>query len=72
MKERMVEQEKPITQVLAADQKSHHLLHTWQDIEVLEAITKALKQDFTDALSGEEYVRVSYVKLVLVYSVQTL
>ncbi|XDV18076.1 hypothetical protein PO909_023848 [Leuciscus waleckii] len=49
------------------DQKSRHLLPTWQDIDVLEAITKALKplQDFTDALSGEEYVSVSYVKPVL-------
>ena len=34
---------------------------------MLEAITKALKplQDFTDALSGDEYVSVSYVKPVL-------
>ncbi|KAI2658659.1 E3 SUMO-protein ligase ZBED1 [Labeo rohita] len=67
MMERVLEQEKAITQVLAADQKSRHLLPTWQDIDVLEAITKALKplQDFTDALSGEEYVSVSYVKPVL-------
>ncbi|KAK0146745.1 hypothetical protein N1851_013952 [Merluccius polli] len=31
---------------------------TWQEIEVLEAVQKALKilQDFTNALLGEEYV----------------
>ncbi|RXN36491.1 zinc finger BED domain-containing 1-like protein [Labeo rohita] len=33
----------------------------WQDVEVLEAVNK----DFTDALSGEHYVSVSYVKPVL-------
>ncbi|CAM4578191.1 unnamed protein product [Leuciscus chuanchicus] len=37
------------------------------DIEVLESIQKALKplQDITDALSGEEYVTISYVRPVL-------
>ncbi|XDV29425.1 hypothetical protein PO909_032555 [Leuciscus waleckii] len=48
-------------------QKSRHLAPTWQDIEVLESIQKALKplQDITDALSGEEYVTISYVRPVL-------
>ncbi|KAJ8381766.1 hypothetical protein SKAU_G00025440 [Synaphobranchus kaupii] len=57
MMERMLEQEKAVTQVLAADQKSRHLIPTWQDIKVWEAITTALTplQAFTDALSGEEY-----------------
>ncbi|XP_069395198.1 E3 SUMO-protein ligase ZBED1-like [Paralichthys olivaceus] len=37
------------------------------DLEVLEAVQKVLKplQDFTDALSGEEYITLSYVKPVL-------
>ncbi|XP_035984709.1 proline-rich protein 36-like [Fundulus heteroclitus] len=37
------------------------------DIEVLESIHKALHplQEFTDALSGEEYVSISYLKPVL-------
>lgn len=67
MIERFLEQERAITKVLSADKKARHLIPTWQDIEVLEAIQKALKpfQDFTDALSGKEYVTISYVRPVL-------
>ncbi len=67
MIERFLEQEAAITKALSADKKSMHLVPTWQDIEVLESIQKALKplQDFTDALSGEEYVTISYVRPVL-------
>ncbi|XP_073667609.1 E3 SUMO-protein ligase ZBED1-like [Paramisgurnus dabryanus] len=38
-----------------------------QDVDVLEAVNKVLSplQDFTDALSGEQYVSVSYLKPVL-------
>lgn len=47
--------------------KTRHLTLTWQDIEVLESIHKALHplQEFTDVLSGEEYVSVSYLKPVI-------
>ncbi|KAJ8358392.1 hypothetical protein AAFF_G00010390 [Aldrovandia affinis] len=67
MMERVLEQEKAIIQVLAADKKTRHLVPTWQDIQVLELVTAALKplQDFTDALSGEMYVTVSYLKPVI-------
>ncbi len=67
MIERVLEQEKAITQVLAADKKTRHLVPTWQDIMVLESVTAALKplQDFTDALSGEAYISVSYLKPVI-------
>ncbi|CAM4526972.1 unnamed protein product [Leuciscus chuanchicus] len=67
MIERFLEQEKAITRVLGADKKTHHLVPTWQDLEVLEATNKAVKplQDFTDALSGESYVSVSCIKPVL-------
>ncbi|XP_057195870.1 E3 SUMO-protein ligase ZBED1-like isoform X1 [Triplophysa rosa] len=67
MIERVLEQEKAITQVLAADKKTRHLVPTWQDIMALESVTAALKplQDFTDALSGEAYVSVSYLKPVI-------
>lgn len=52
---------------MAADKKTRHLVLTWQDLEVLESVHKALKPllEFTDALSGESYVTVSYVKPVL-------
>ena len=61
MIERVLEQEEALTQVLRADKKTRHLVLTWQDIEVLEAVSKALSPlvDFTDALSGEQYVSVS-------------
>ncbi|KAJ4948757.1 hypothetical protein JOQ06_020280 [Pogonophryne albipinna] len=47
--------------------KTRHLVPSWQDIEVLESINNALcpLQEFTDALSGEAYVSVSYLKTVL-------
>lgn len=40
---------------------------SWQDIDVLQSINKALKPllEFTDSLSGESYVSVSYLKPVL-------
>ncbi|KAL1276600.1 hypothetical protein QQF64_036223 [Cirrhinus molitorella] len=46
---------------------TRHLIPTWQDLEVLEAVNNSLSPlaEFTDALSGEQYVSVSYVKLVL-------
>ncbi len=47
--------------------KTRHLAPSWQDIDVLESVCKALNPlaEFTDALSGEEYVSVSYLKPVL-------
>ncbi|XP_056111044.1 E3 SUMO-protein ligase ZBED1-like [Rhinichthys klamathensis goyatoka] len=67
MMERFLEQEKAIVRVLGSDKKCRHLVPTWQDIEVLESVNKAIKplQEFTDALSGEAYVSVSYIKPVL-------
>ncbi|XP_073689131.1 E3 SUMO-protein ligase ZBED1-like [Garra rufa] len=67
MIQRVLEQERAINQVLTADKNSRHLILRWQDVEVLEAVNKVLSplQDFTDALSGEHYVSVSYVKPVL-------
>ncbi|XP_056136452.1 E3 SUMO-protein ligase ZBED1-like [Lampris incognitus] len=66
MIQRFLEQEKAIARVLGSDKKSWHLVPTWQDIDALESINKAVKplQDFTDALSGEAYVSVSYIKPV--------
>nr|XP_054591852.1 E3 SUMO-protein ligase ZBED1-like [Nothobranchius furzeri] len=67
MIERFLEQEKAIARVLGSEVKSRHLVPSWQDIEVLESVNKAVKalQDFTDALSGEMYVSVSYIKPVI-------
>ncbi|KAL1252580.1 hypothetical protein QQF64_017273 [Cirrhinus molitorella] len=67
MIERIIEQQKAIAHVLSSDKKSRHLIPTWQDMDVLEAINKSLHPlvNFTDALSGEKYVSVSFVKPVL-------
>ncbi|XP_063742293.1 E3 SUMO-protein ligase ZBED1-like [Eleginops maclovinus] len=67
MIQRVLEQERAISQVLKDDKKSRHLVLHWQDVDVLEAVNKVLSplQDFTDALSGEKYVSVSYLKPVL-------
>ncbi|KAL6465097.1 hypothetical protein MHYP_G00252300 [Metynnis hypsauchen] len=67
MIERILEQSKALIHVLSADRRTRHLVLTWQDTEVLESIHKALHplQEFTDALSGEEYVSISYLKPVL-------
>ncbi|XP_049337568.1 E3 SUMO-protein ligase ZBED1-like [Astyanax mexicanus] len=64
---RLIEQEKAIVKVLSTDKKTRHLVPTWQDVDILESVHKALSPlvSFTDALSGETYVSVSYVKPVL-------
>ena len=63
MVKRILEQESAIRLVLAADRKVAHLCPTWQDIEVLKSIDKALSPllSLTDILSGESYVTVSAV-----------
>ena len=52
---RVLEQETALRQVLSADRKTAHLVPTWQDLEVLEDIDKALSPlaDFTAIFSGE-------------------
>lgn len=64
---RVLEQERAIRQVLGNDRKSSHLIPTWQDIDVLESINKALSPlaDLTDILSEEKYVSVSSIKPLL-------
>lgn len=64
---RVLEQQSAISCVLSMDKKVRHLVPTWQDKEVLEAVNNSLSPlgEFTDALSGEKYVGVSYVKPVL-------
>ena len=58
---RILEQEKALRQVLSIDRKTAHLVPTWQNLEVLESINKALTPlaDYTDILSGEKYVTFS-------------
>ncbi|XP_040289759.1 E3 SUMO-protein ligase ZBED1-like [Bufo bufo] len=64
---RVIEQQNALSKILSTDRKVRHLLPSWQDLEVLESVNKALSplQDFTDALSGESYVSISCVKPAL-------
>lgn len=62
MVERILEQEQAIKRVFAQDKSRRPLPQlTWQDMTVLESVNNALKPvaDFTDILSGENYVTVS-------------
>ena len=67
MIKRILEQEPAIRQIFGLDRKCTHLIPAWQDLEVLESIKTALDHlsDFTDVLSGEDYVTVYSVKLLL-------
>ena len=60
---RILEQEEAICAVLSADRKTTHLVPTWQDIDVMQSIYKALAplSDLTDILSGDTYVTVSAI-----------
>ncbi len=64
---RILEQQRALTQVLSEDKKVRHLIPTWQDLDILESVSKSLGPllDFTDTLSGEDYVSVAYVKPVV-------
>lgn len=67
MVKRVLEQKRAITEVLSKDKKTRPLVPTWQDVDVLESIDAALSPllEFTDALSGESYVSVSFLKPVM-------
>ena len=64
---RVLKNKKVIRRVLGDDRETSHLIPTWQDIEVLEAIDAALKllADFTDIMSGSNYVTISALKPIL-------
>lgn len=67
MVKRVLKQKRAITEVLSKDKKTRPLIPTWQDVDVLESIDAALSPllEFTDALSGESYVSVSFLKPVM-------
>ena len=66
MVERILEQAQAIKLVLSDDRRSKLSLH-WQDTDVLKAVHDALKPvgDFTDILSGENYVTSSSILPIL-------
>ncbi len=66
MVECILEQAQAIRHVLSDDRRSSLSL-TWQDMDVLKAVHEALKPvgDFTDILSGENYVTSSCILPIL-------
>ncbi|XP_042587877.1 E3 SUMO-protein ligase ZBED1-like [Cyprinus carpio] len=64
---RILEQQKALHEVLSEDRNTRHLILGYQVLDVLESVSKALGPllEFTDALSGEDYVSVSHNKPVL-------
>lgn len=67
MVERLVEQMEAVRVVLASDRRSSHLIPSWQDCDILDSITGALKslKEMTDDLSGEKEVTISAVKPIV-------
>ncbi len=64
---RLLEQEEAVRVVLSSDRKITHLIPTWQDLQVLESISKALSpvSELTDFLSGENHITVSSIIPIL-------
>jgi len=62
MVERLIEQMEAVRIVLASDRKTMHLIRSWQDCDILDSISAALKdlKEMTDALSGERVVTPSF------------
>ena len=70
MIERILEQQKAISAVLAEDRKNWHHMPTDQEFSVLETVAAVLKplSIFTDALSGEKHLTISAVRPLLKHS----
>jgi len=64
---RLLEQDEVVQIVLSSDQKTRHLVATWQDVHVWESLHKALSSldDLTDFLSGDSHIMVSSIVPVL-------
>ena len=69
MVERLLEQIEAIRIVLGADRNSSHLIPSWQDCDIMQAVAAALKpsKEMTDALSAEKSPTISAVKPLLNY-----
>ena len=63
MVSRILEQKEAIRLVLSADCSTSNIVPTWQDLDVLQAIDRAISplSSLTDILSGEQYITVSAV-----------
>ena len=59
-----MEQLDAIRVVLGQDRKTFHLVPTWQDLDVLQSVLKAIEgfKDLTDLMSGEKQITCSAIK----------
>ena len=64
---RLLEQEDEVRVILSSDRKSTQLVPTWQDIQKLQSLSKALSPaaEFIDFLSGNKHATISSILLVL-------
>ena len=64
MVERIVVQLDATRVVLGQDRKTSHLVPTWQDLDVLQSVLKAIEgfKDLTDLMSGEKQITCSAIK----------
>ena len=67
MIDRILEQQKAVSAVLANDRKNWHHMPTDQEVSVLETVASVLRplSVFTDALSGEKHLTISVVRPLL-------
>ena len=67
MIKRLLENENEVKTVLVNDRKTAHLVPSWQDMKILEALNNTLEPlaDLTDIMSGSKYVTVSSLKPLL-------
>ncbi|XP_072043493.1 E3 SUMO-protein ligase ZBED1-like [Amphiura filiformis] len=67
MIDRFLKARQSVTTVLQGNRDTAHLVPKWQDIDVLEALNKAITPlaTFTDILSGDSYITISALKAVL-------
>ena len=69
MVERLLEQIDAIRIVFGANRSSPHLIPSWKNCDILQAVAAALKplKEMTDALSAEKSLTISAVKPLLNY-----
>ena len=67
MVSKILEQKEAICLVLIADRSASNIVPTWQDLDVMQAIDRAISplSTLTDILPGEKYVAISAVLSML-------
>ena len=58
MMSQIIEQEEAMCVVLGQDHRVSHLVSSWQDLDILDAVVSAIGplQEVTDILSGKQHI----------------